>query len=242
MKKRKSDKYWIPFWCDKWLFGSLRLEFTHEERAIWMDFIALASKDDGYIRANEDLGYPIMQLAGLLMIPMVDLEKVIKKFVDKEKITATLDSEKNHIYYILTWEKYQFTDRYKRKIEADSSEKSEQRSPKKEVYNIIKNNKIKYNTKELSNIDTEKYFDNLRSAFPSHRRGKRDYCFRKFNALVKAGKLEEFRKTTIGYFEYLKHKKLNENFEQEAMGLSTWMNNWEGDKGMYIDFVYKPRL
>ena len=64
----------------------------------------------------------------------------------------------------------------------------------------------------------------------------------KFNVLVKAGKLEEFRKTTIGYFEYLKAKRIHDNFDQKTMHLKTWMNNWEGEKDTYMGFEYKPRL
>ena len=45
MKKKISDHLWFPLWVDKWIFGSTRIECTLEERAIWIDFLALASKD-----------------------------------------------------------------------------------------------------------------------------------------------------------------------------------------------------
>jgi hypothetical protein len=65
MKKRTPDNIWFPFWVDKWIWGSMRIEFEPIERAIWVDLLALAAKDDGYIRANEDIPYPLEQLAGI---------------------------------------------------------------------------------------------------------------------------------------------------------------------------------
>ncbi len=129
MKKRVADSTWIPFWIDKWIFGSMRIEFTLEERAIWVDLLALAAKDDGFIRANEITPYPIQQLSGMLIIPENILKSAIEKFVKKGKIIR----DKNGVLYIATWEKYRFTDRYKRMLRHDISEKSEDTSEKKET-------------------------------------------------------------------------------------------------------------
>ena len=63
-----SEKTWFPFWIDKWIFGSMRIEFDVEERGIWIDLYALATKDNGHIRANEDVPYPMEQLSGMLII------------------------------------------------------------------------------------------------------------------------------------------------------------------------------
>ena len=110
MIKRQADKKWFPFWVDKWIFGSMRIEFNLEERAIWIDLLALASKDDGYIRANEDIPYPLNQLAGILIIPKDKLKKAIDKFVKKGKLirlpNRTLEVDK--------WEKYQLSESYLR--------------------------------------------------------------------------------------------------------------------------------
>lgn len=124
-------------------------------------------------------------------------------------------------------------DRFKRKVQEKGSTKIRERLDKEKDKKKIKNNMSK---------KAEKSFEILRTSFPAHRRGKRQYCFMKFKAICKKGKKEEFRQTTIGYFEYLKDQKLNHNFEQEPMGLSTWMNNWEGDKELYFGFEYKPKL
>jgi len=74
MKERYS-KQWFPFWVDKWIFGSMRIECSLEERAIWVDLMCLAQKDDGYIRANEDTPYLDQQLSGMLVIEVAKIEK-----------------------------------------------------------------------------------------------------------------------------------------------------------------------
>jgi len=110
MKKRVSEKFWFPFWVDKWIFGSMRIECTLEERAIWVDLLALAAKDDGHIRANEDIPYPIEQLAGMLRIPADRLKKAINKFVKLKKLTRL----PNKTLYVTEWGKYQFSESYLR--------------------------------------------------------------------------------------------------------------------------------
>lgn len=116
MKKRVSDKFWFPWWPDKWLFGSIRIECTLEERAIWVDLLSMASKDDGYIRANEETPYPTEQLAGMFMVPHKTLDDAIEKFINlkdkdgKGKLTRT----EFGTLYVTTWEKYQFSESYHR--------------------------------------------------------------------------------------------------------------------------------
>ncbi|MFC2160138.1 hypothetical protein ACFLRX_00635 [Acidobacteriota bacterium] len=45
MKKTKQ-KTWIKMYPEKWIFGSTREELTNAERAVWMDFLALAALND----------------------------------------------------------------------------------------------------------------------------------------------------------------------------------------------------
>ena len=61
MKKRKVDP-WFPFWVDKWLFGSTRIELEPDERGVFVDLLSLSKKDSGYIRANEGVPYLESQL------------------------------------------------------------------------------------------------------------------------------------------------------------------------------------
>jgi len=135
--KERTSRSWIPFWTDKWLYGSMRLEFNAEERAIWIDLLALANKDDGWIRANEDIPYPLEQLAGMLVLPKELLKKSIAKFVRKRKLTRA----KNGTLYITNWDKYSFTDRHKRRV---MSEKTDTMSEKTDpILDKIREEKIR---------------------------------------------------------------------------------------------------
>jgi len=115
---KRSSRNWIPFWGDKWLFGSMRIEFDVTERGIWWDLMSIAIKDEGFIRANEDTPYLTQQLAGMLIIPEDLLEKTIEKFIEKGKYTRL----KNGTLYITNWNKYCFTDRHMRRFEDESED------------------------------------------------------------------------------------------------------------------------
>ncbi len=160
MKKRVSDQFWFPWWPDKWIFGSIRIECTLEERAIWVDLLSLASKDDGYIRANEEMPYPVDQLAGMLRIPEETLNNAIEKFISlkdkqgKGKLTRT----KEGTLYVTKWEKYQFSESYHRvqkhrEKEDDipvSNGKLLQRNEKPLTHYItLKDSKLNYNKEDI---------------------------------------------------------------------------------------------
>jgi len=113
--EKKETKLWIPLYIDKWLFGSTRIELSPEERSVWIDLLALAAKDDGHIRANEGIPYPLDQLAGLLRIPEALLKRTITKCIRRKKLIRL----KDRTLYILNWDKYQFSDRHKRRIDSD---------------------------------------------------------------------------------------------------------------------------
>jgi len=107
---RIPDQLWFPFWVDKWLLGSMRIEFTPTERAIWVDLLALAAKDSGYIRANEETPYLRQQLAGLLVYDLEEFNAAVKKFVKKGKLIE----EETGVLRIAKWEKYAIADSYRR--------------------------------------------------------------------------------------------------------------------------------
>lgn len=116
MKKRTGDD-WFPFWIDKWIFGSTRDELTVEECAVWIDFLALSYKDDGYIRANVGIPYPIKRLSGLLNRS----EKLIQQLIDKcldPKINK-LRLEPDGTLYVLSHPEYELSSRHKRRLEAE---------------------------------------------------------------------------------------------------------------------------
>ena len=113
MKKRTGDD-WFPFWIDKWLLGSTRDELTIEQCAVWVDFLALSYKDEGYIRANEGIPYPIKRLSGLLNRP----PKLIQQTIDRclEPKINKLRLESNGTLYVISHPEYELSKRHKRRL------------------------------------------------------------------------------------------------------------------------------
>jgi len=111
MKRGKPDD-WIPLWIDKWLYGSTRIELNPAERSVWVDLMALAGKDDGYIRANETTPYPPRQLAGMFCVSIPTLESAIEKCLKFQK----LERFDSGILRILNWDQYSLSYRHKSRI------------------------------------------------------------------------------------------------------------------------------
>ena len=63
----------------------------------------------------------------------------VGKFIEKGKLKRLT----NGILYVVTWEKYQFTDRYRRMFKQDSSAKEEQVFPKKETISREEREKVR---------------------------------------------------------------------------------------------------
>jgi hypothetical protein len=119
MKKRTGDD-WFPFWIDKWLLGSTRDELTVEQCAVWVDFLALSYKDEGYIRANVGFPYPIKRLAGLLNRSEELIESTIKRCLD-EKIKK-LKLMPDGTLYVISHPEYELSKRHKRRIVAEEKD------------------------------------------------------------------------------------------------------------------------
>ena len=141
--KDKQTQMWIPLYVDKWIFGSTRIELSPPERGVFIDLLVLGAKDNGFIRANETTPFLQVQLAGLLNIPIELLQSTIAKCIEYGKISEPSMG----IYQICNWDKYQFTDRYKRQI-TTSSEKTEQEFQKAEPIrkDKIEQDRIKQDT------------------------------------------------------------------------------------------------
>ena len=116
--KRGKSYDWIPLWIDKWLMGSTRFELEPAERAVFIDFMVLAAKDDGYIRANSEMGYPPEYLAQTLNISRELLCSTIEKCIQFKK----MESRKNGIFYIKNWKPYSLSSRHKRRIMSANSD------------------------------------------------------------------------------------------------------------------------
>ncbi|MEE9510407.1 MAG: phage replisome organizer N-terminal domain-containing protein [Candidatus Bathyarchaeia archaeon] len=231
MKKRAADQFWFPFWVDKWIFGSMRIECTLEERAIWVDLLALASKDEGYIRANEETPYPLQQLAGMLIVPEETLKKAINKFVKLGKIKR----EKNKTLYVAKWDKYQFSDRWKREVEKDSSAKTEVSSKKTEP--IIDNSTLEDNKVE-DNTYTEEF--SFFWDYYNNKVAKKD-ALKAYTTLMRMGETHErIMNAAKGYFNHLRNEKVYSNFEKAMMYPATFLRNEK-----YKDFLgvkYNPPM
>jgi hypothetical protein len=98
--------------------------------------MAIANKDDGFIRANEDTPYPPEQLSGMFRVPLGVLKSTIEKCLRFGK----LDRMENGTLYIKNWEAYSLTSRYRRMISEKTeviSAKEEHTSTKEEPKNKI---------------------------------------------------------------------------------------------------------
>jgi len=169
MKNRDDSMQWFPLWVDKWIFGSTRIEFQPDERAVWVDLMAIAAKDNGHIRANPTTPYSLRQLAGLFCITEELLQRTIQRCLETNKleenfITSQLkskigqfnesdsrpDEEKIFVgYRIVNWEAFQLSGRHKRRFQTMSSKadtmskKTATRVEKSRVDNIKEDNRRK---------------------------------------------------------------------------------------------------
>lgn len=123
MKNKDDSMDWIPLWVDKWIFGSTRIELQPDERSVWVDLMALAGKDNGFIRANPQTPYPPPQLAGLLCITEELLQRTIQRCIETGKIK---ECDNSSGYYILNWAEYQLSDRHKRRFTSNIGRMSEE--------------------------------------------------------------------------------------------------------------------
>ena len=238
MKKRQSG-LWIPFWIDKWIFGSMRIEFNTEERGVWVDLMCLAGKDDGFIRANEDIAYPYTQLAGMLIIPEDLLIKTIEKFIKAKKLTL----KKNGVLYITEWEKYQLSRTAKYYTEKGRSEQScsqgdKKRKPEDNRIEDKENIIYKYTVEEI-----EKHFKAFWETYP-HKMSKPD-AYNAFKVLIKKEGIEIIASATNGYNGHLKAQRVKKGIDlKEQMDYIMYpasflrKEKWKD----FIGVVYKPKL
>jgi hypothetical protein len=237
--KKISSQLWFPFWIDKWIFGSMRLEFGPAERALWVDLLSLAGKDDGYIRANEETPYPAKQLAGMLVYDEDFVAVTIEQFIKKGKLSRL----KTGVLHITNWDKYRLADSYKRVLKHRQILPDETKVVSDETKNItqIKSNHIKSNhIKTIKADNTGQLFEEFWASYPREGRFHKKACGQRFAELVKGGHLDDLKAGFAGYLGFLKHKELNENFKQQPLHVMTFLN-----KERYATFKgykYEPRL
>lgn len=79
-------------------------------------------------------------------------------------------------------------------------------------------------TSEDKKDKTSLFFDEFWTAYPREGRFHKKACALKFAAIVKAGKLDDLKAGFAGYLDYLKAQRLERNFEQQPMHVSTFLN------------------
>jgi len=250
MIKKIPDQLWFPFWVDKWIFGSMRLEFNAEERAVWIDLMALAAKDNGYIRANEVTPYPAQQLAGMLRYPEDLFAKTIEKFVEKDKLRR----DKNSILYITNWQKYKLTDSYKRVLKHRGILPDETPGVSNETRRItqIKSNHIQIKSNHIINAGNsgDRTFEEIWKKWP--RKEDKGKAREKYNFLVNRMKIEpeRLRRAVDGYLNcegskgtekwFIKYLKTFFYAGKPKEGIpGTWE---EYEKYADVQYEHKPKL
>jgi len=93
----------FKFFSEKYLWGSTRSELHPDERAVWIDFLCLASLNFGVIEA-----YSRDQLAQQLLISRELLDRSIEKFIKFGKVKRKYyKKEKKEIFNIVKWSHFQ---------------------------------------------------------------------------------------------------------------------------------------
>ncbi len=108
MPPRKGKRSWWKMWWEEWLTGTIREDLTSEQRGIWVDFLALATRNriPGCISANEDTALSVRRLAQLLNVPPNVVSRAMGKFVEQNRISV----DDRGIIHITNWDAYQYSD------------------------------------------------------------------------------------------------------------------------------------
>jgi len=97
-------KRWVKMWVNECLDGTIRLDFTPDERGVWYDLIILAGRmrQDGLIAAGPGMPYPRRWIAGTLNITEELLESTLQKCFETGRISEDGDGLR-----IINWKMYQ---------------------------------------------------------------------------------------------------------------------------------------
>jgi hypothetical protein len=98
------SRQWVKVWVKESLFGTIRFDFTPEERGIWYELIILAGncRLEGIIAAGDKVPYPHSWIAATLNVPLKLLEVTLKKCQETNRIEENGTGIK-----IINWSKYQ---------------------------------------------------------------------------------------------------------------------------------------
>lgn len=111
----------FKFFSEKYLWGSTKRDLKPDERAVWIDFLCVASINLGVVEI-----YSRNQFAQQLVIPRELLDRSIEKFVKSKKIKRKYKkNEKKEIFTITKWSHYQADYLTKRLKKSTTYEKEE---------------------------------------------------------------------------------------------------------------------
>jgi uncharacterized short protein YbdD (DUF466 family) len=200
-------------------------ELDEQERFVWFGFLLLAGDcaHEGRICATENSGYTDIQLADLLKTNPELIKKAKKKFLKFEKI----EIEPDGIIVILKWHLYQSEylrqKSYRVKLQTEVTDSSLSLSPS----NLIPES-------ELDNS-----FEKFWEAYPKEGRLAKKESRIKFGAICKQGEMMQLSAGLEGYVNFLKHQRLDKNFDQRPMYAKTFLN---GRWTEFVGFKYEPSL
>lgn len=99
-----SRRTWVKLHVTGWLHGSIRWQFTSEERGVWADLIALAGEigQNGAICDNDGRPLPREFIANQLNIKQILLDRVIAKCRHEGRIADT-----DNAIELTNWPRYQ---------------------------------------------------------------------------------------------------------------------------------------
>jgi hypothetical protein len=85
----------------------------------------------------------------------------------------------------------------------------------------------------------EKEFSEFWQAWPREGRLAKKEAQRKFAAICKRGELSKLIRAVNGYNDFLKHQRLDNNFDQRPMYAKTFLNGrWEE----FTEYEFKPSM
>lgn len=205
-------------------------------RVVWVTFLAKANRN-GFVAAS----HSGMQRAS--NVPLDEFDDAVKCLESPDPDSRSSEHDGRRIektpggWQILNYRKY----REFSYSDSKSAVIKRMQREKKRGQSVDTSGHVHFSSGHSASASASaSEFKNLWKEWPVIGRQKKAYCERKFNAMVKAGQLAEFQAVTKGYFIFLAWQKNENNFEQRAMNLSTWLNNWEGEKDRYLDKDGKP--
>lgn len=114
-KDKRRQATWFKINAERWMTSSTRIELKVEERAVWVDVLAMAALNGGIIEApaisSSKGGRPqpnFSLFASNMMLPLSLVEHCFNLFLTYGKLSLIYDKPERKFYYkVAKWEQYQ---------------------------------------------------------------------------------------------------------------------------------------